>query len=74
MDPNFQRIQEISQLSSSTFLKGIDLLIRFRHLSSIIYTFVDHWASAVQTLSTYNLYEKVNPANEATNQFVNNLH
>ena len=72
-DPALQRIQQIASKHYSLYIEDDDLLVEFRNLISETCTFVDNWNSLEITPSTYRLYGKRLPANDATKQFVDNV-
>ena len=72
-DVQLQRIQQIASMHYSSYIDNTDLLDEFRNLLSETCVFVSNWNAPEITPSTYRLYGKRVPANEATKQFVDNV-
>ena len=72
-DIELQRIIQIASMHYSAYVDDPELLVEFRTLVSNTCVFVENWDSPEITPSTYRLYGKKLPANEATRQFINNV-
>ena len=69
-DVQFQRLQAIARMHYMEYEEDPSLLDEFKNLLPETCTFVDSWSSPEITPSTYRLYGRRSPANDATNQFV----
>ena len=69
-DVQFQRLPDIARMYHMEYEEKPSLLDEFKNLLSETCTFVDSWSSPAITPSTYRLYGRRLPANDATNQFV----
>ena len=72
-DNRLQGIISIASMHPSEYTNDPDLLSRFRELVSESCTHVDSWSDPEITPSTFRLYGKKVPANEATTEFVENV-